>query len=85
MGRHDDAHQLRARSAILVDHDWRAAEAELRKVQYKTWFDWELMLQILNMKEQDEAIRRDAVAMKAVKEQKEEALRRTLSTVEFRD
>lgn len=84
-GRVDDAHQLRARAALVVKKNWREAERELAKVDNQTWFDWSLELQVLAMKARDDEVRLDAEKRSAVELRREEVSRRVVSAPEFID
>jgi hypothetical protein len=83
IGREDDAHQLRARAALLVDGDWRRAELELQKIKHRSWFDWQIELEILAKKKADDVIQRDASALAEIEQRREEALRRVSSAVDY--
>lgn len=83
IGRVDDAHQLRARAALLVDKDWRRAETEIQRVEHRTWMDWNLELQILTQKALDPAVQRDAALMNEVEQRRTEVLARSVSALDI--
>ena len=83
MGRTDDAHQLRARAALLVERNWQRADAELKLVVHRTWFDWQLELEIVDAKLRDPNVQRDVLILKEGNERKEEIARQMASALDI--
>lgn len=81
VNRRYEAHQLQARHAV-VQGNWQDAEAHLREIDKKDFFDLQIEYRMLKLKMEDPQIKNDVAAMQDCQAQLEEVLRKSVTSPE---